>query len=164
MKRFVILTMILVLAMSLSAAALAEPAQIASASVRADPKSELVVMTTVDLTGSWSVRFEPYTVYLYNHIFDPADFGGESWMDYTAYISFCSAEDYEATLAAWAEEGLTYEEKNGCLAAPYWDDMTEYIRPVDGEVYMDAFIFNTADADDVLARISCVRKAWEAGQ
>ena len=37
--------------------------------------------------------------------------------------------------------------------------MTQYIKPIDKEVCLEVFIFNTANAEDVMARIvSCERK------
>ena len=154
MKRFVISALVLILAMSAFAAALAEPAQIATGDVQSDLEGEIVVQTTVDLSDNWSVWFMPSTVYVYDHVFNPAELGK---VDYAAFISFCSKEDYEATLAEWTEAGTEYEEKGDFVAGPYMDEMTEYLKPVDEDTYLDVFVFNTVDADAVLARISCAK-------
>ena len=39
--------------------------------------------------------------------------------------------------------------------------MTQYIKPIDEKVYLQVIIFNTVNAEDVLARIvSCERKGF----
>ena len=153
-----ILALVLIFTVNLFTITSAEQEQLASAYVKADLKGKIVCQVTIDLTDRWSVRFEPSTIYLYDHAFDPAEVG---LLDYAAFVSLCTKEDYDSTLEEWAKDGTEYEERKGYIVAPCWDDMTQYIKPIDEEVYLQVIIFNTVNAEDVLARIvSCERKVY----
>ena len=158
MKRFGVIALVLILAMSLFSAAYAEPDQIASAYVQGDIEGDVFVQVTVDLADKWSVEYYPFAFYLYDHVFDPAADDAEN---YQAYGTFFLKADYDSMLATWAENGETYEEKDGCVFTEVSDETVGYYFPIDEDVYIGVIIDKAVDADAVLARISCARVAFE---
>ena len=152
MKRLGIFVLMVVFAMSMSAAAFAEPAQIASAVLEDAMNANNFVRVTVDLKENWSVRFSPMAFCLYDH---PA-YSSED--EFFAYGTLISGASYDSLMESIAKND--YEEKDGVIVRQTFDGLTSFLAPVDQDVYITVLVEPDTDADEVWARIACERESY----
>ena len=144
MRRFSMIVVAVIFMMSLSAAAFAEPAQIASG-VLEEAMTGACVRVSVDLADNWSVKFYPMGFYLY----DQPAFEKDS----LAYGTLLSEESYATLIESHADEELA--ERDGAVVFTASEGETGFIAPVGEGLYILLLVDPATEADAVWARVSC---------
>ena len=146
MKRFLVLTLVFIFALSLPSVAFAEPAQIATGIVE-EAIDGACVRISVDLADNWSAAFYPMAFCLYDQ---PVY---EVGADYLAYGVLLNETSYASILEAHADDEMA--EKDGYVVYTIADGETSCVAPLSEGLYLLLLVDPSLDADAVFARVAC---------
>lgn len=146
MKRFLVLALTLVLLMSLSSAAYAEPSKVGYG-ILEESSSGAVVRVMVDLSDNLSVGFHPMAFY----IFDQPAYNNDG--DYLAFGTLLSEKSYGYLFEAHTDSERT--EKDGYIVLTEPEGDKTFVAPVGEGLYIMLIVDSAAaDAEGVLAHVS----------
>ena len=153
MERIAVLTLVLLLVLSMSSVAFAEPAQVGYG-ILEELMSGAVVRVIVDLTDNWSVGFHPAAFYLFDHPERSNDEG------YLAYGTLLSEQSFASLVEAHEDSERTDED--GYIVFKDSDGDTSFVTPVGESLYLLLIVYSdAADPDAVWARVSCEREDYD---
>ena len=154
MKRLVVFALVFVLVMSMSSAAFAETAPLASA-ILEEAMDGARFRVTLDLTDNWSAEFYPMAFYLRSP--DCVEEG-----EFDAYGMLLNEVSYASLVESHAEDAC--EERDGYTVFTASDGETSYVAPVAEGLYVLLLVDQAVDTDDAWARVACKLDSYpEAG-